>query len=506
MKQIVECVPNFSDGRHPAIYNGIADQIRAVRGAHILNVSANPHHNRTVITFVGSITAVEEAAFQAIAYAAKHINLDHHTGDHPRIGATDVCPFNPVKGVTTKDCVTIARRLGKRVGEELGIAVYLFGDAATTSKRAKLNNIRKGGYELWKTEVGKKTKRKPDFGPDTPATWGATAIGARPFLISYNIYLNSDSKAVADKIARTVRHSNGGLRYVQASGFLADGQAQVSMYLTNFNRTPIHHVQEMVRREAARYGLVITKAELIGMSPQKALMDAANWYLQLDDIEESQILEYQLAEVTSVSDEAYIPHQFLDQVANDSPTPAGGAVAAVAGALCAALVQMVASVTLGRSDYEHMTDTVEAIRQQANQLRQQLTAAIEEDAAAFNAFLAARRNSTVPDEAKKKGMDTAVIGICEVPLRIARLSFEAAKLAQKMTQIGNVHAVTDGAAGVLMARSAIQTVGLTMKVNVTQLADQSLVQSWLKDIASLEKEVSKMATAVMKTAAERGGF
>ncbi|MBE2222749.1 MAG: glutamate formimidoyltransferase, partial [Anaerolineae bacterium] len=294
MKQIVECVPNFSNGRSPEIYNSIADEIRSVPDAHILNVSADPDHNRTVITFVGTPEAVEEAAFRAIAKAAQLINLDEHDGEHPRIGATDVCPFIPVQNTTTKECVAIAKRLGQRVGEKLGIAVYLYGDAATSPEREKLSAIRKGEYELWKKEVATNPKRKPDFGPAEAKPCGATVIGARPFLVAYNIYLNSDNVDIADKIAKEIRFIGGGLRYVQAKGFLVEGQAQVSMNLTNFEKTPIYRVQEMVRREAARYGLAITRAELVGMIPQKALLDAAAWYLQLDELNANQILEIQI--------------------------------------------------------------------------------------------------------------------------------------------------------------------------------------------------------------------
>ncbi|MFN2181307.1 MAG: glutamate formimidoyltransferase, partial [Candidatus Promineifilaceae bacterium] len=289
MQQIVECVPNFSNGRDPEVYNKIAGVISAVKGVTVLDVSADADHNRTVITFVGSPGSVEEAAFAAIRTAAELINLDEHEGEHPRIGATDVCPFVPVKGVSIDQCVEIAQRLGERVGGELGIAVYLYGAAATRPEREQLSAIRKGEYELWKKEVATNRDRQPDYGPAKPRTCGATVIGARPFLIAYNLYLNSDNAEIADKIARGVRFSGGGLRFVQAKGFLVEGQAQVSMNLTNFARTPIYRVQEMVRREAARYGLSITKAELIGLTPQEALVDAARWYLQLDDMKDDQI-------------------------------------------------------------------------------------------------------------------------------------------------------------------------------------------------------------------------
>ncbi|MFQ5420156.1 MAG: glutamate formimidoyltransferase, partial [Anaerolineae bacterium] len=368
MHKIVECVPNFSNGRDPHIYNGIAEAIRSVRGVRVLDVSADPDHNRTVITLVGNPTAVEEAAFRGIQFAAQHINLDEHEGEHPRIGATDVCPFIPVKGVTLADCVAIANRLGQRVGDELGIAVYLYGDAATRPERKKLSAIRKGQYEKWKVEIGVNPDRQPDFGPDKPQPWGATVIGVRPFLIAYNIYLNSDNDAIADQIARHIRFIGGGLRFVQAKGFLVDGQAQVSMNLTNFEKTPIFRVQEMVRREAARYGLSITKAELVGLIPQKALLDAAQWYLQLDGLEEDQVLELRL-QAEGAND--ITPEAFLAATADATPTPGGGSVAALAGALAGALAQMVAGLTVDRKKYADVAAEARAVLDQAQALRQQ---------------------------------------------------------------------------------------------------------------------------------------
>ena len=407
MQQIVECVPNFSNGRDPEIYNGIAQTIDSVRGVKVLDVSADPDHNRSVITFVGEPQAVEEAAFQAIQQAASLINLDVHEGEHPRIGATDVCPFIPVKNMTTADCVAMAQRLGRRVGQDLGIAVYLYGDAAIRPERKNLSAIRKGEYELWKSEVATNPERKPDFGPAEAKPWGATVIGARPFLIAYNIYLNSDDAEVADRIARDIRFIGGGLRFVQAKGFLVEGQAQVSMNLTNFAQTPIYRVQEMVRREAARYGLTITKAELIGMTPQKALIDAARYYLQLDDMQDGQVLEYKLQEG---EDKDLAPHDFIEATASPDPTPGGGSSAALAGALAAALTQMVAGLTAGRRKYSDVSDQAQEILRQSGQLREALTRAIDEDSEAFTAVMAAYRNKDLDDEKERQPLKQLLLG------------------------------------------------------------------------------------------------
>ena len=505
MQQLVECVPNFSDGRNAEIYNGIADAIRRVQGTTVLDVSADPDHNRTVITFVGSPAAVEEAAFQAIALAAQHINLDYHTGEHPRIGATDVCPFIPIKGISIAECVEMAKRLGRRVGKELGIAVYLYGNAATQPEHEKLSDIRKGQYELWKQEVGINPERTPDFGPAEPKSWGATVIGVRPFLIAYNIYLNTENVKIADKISRAIRFSGGGFRFVQAKGFLVEGQAQVSMNLTNYEKTPIFRVQEMVRREAAQYGLTITKAELVGLTPQKALMETAKWFLQLDDMRDDQVLEYRLLDEDQAEEEI-TPRQFLAATASKNPTPGGGSVAALAGALAAALTQMVAGLTIGRKKYAAVSDTAAAIREDSARLQDELTQAITEDAAAFDALMAAFRDKTIDDSAKAVAIEEATIQAGAVPLHVAQLSRGVALLAQNIAEIGNVNAVSDAAAGAIMAHAAVQAAALNVKINAVGLQDRQIVANWKAEVDALESETADIVAAVKAIAAERVGF
>lgn len=503
MQQIIECVPNFSDGRNPEVIEAIASAIRSTPGATVLDVSSDHDHNRTVVTFVGGPSAVEEGAFQAIKEAAKHINLDNHEGEHPRIGATDVCPFIPVKGVTEADCVAIARRLGQRVGEELGIAVYLYGTAATSPEREKLANIRRGQYEKWRDEVATNPARKPDFGPTEPKSWGATVIGVRPFLIAYNLYLNSDNVDIANKIARAVRFSTGGLRFVQAMGFLVEGQAQVSMNLTNFEKTPIHLVQEMVRREAARYGLSITKAELIGLAPEKALLAAAQWYLQIDDLQDDQILEIQLAEE---NEKDFTPTNFLEATAGNTPTPGGGSTAALAGALAAALAGMVANLTTGRKKYAEVEDQVQGVLARVGPLRQALTAAIAEDSSAFEKLMAVWRDKSLDEEAKAAAVEQATQYAGEVPLKVARLSLEAAQQAAIVAELGNANAVTDAAAGTVMARAAVQIAAMNVKINAVGLKNQQLAQSWAEELAQLEADVTEIAAKTAAIAAQRGGF
>ncbi|NTU62124.1 MAG: glutamate formimidoyltransferase, partial [Chloroflexi bacterium] len=351
MSRIVECVPNFSEARRPEVVVQIRSAIAAIAGVTFLDQHSDVDHNRTVLTFVGEPAVVEQAAFDAIKIAAQLIDLDHHTGEHPRIGATDVVPFVPISGVTLEECVAMAKRVGERVGSELNIPVYLYEAAAARPDRENLENIRRGQYEGLKTEIETNPNRLPDYGPAKIGPAGATVIGARSFLIAFNVYLNTGDVEIAKQIAKAVRHSSGGLRYVKAAGFLVEGQAQVSMNLTNYRKTPIARVVETIRREAARHGCAITKSELVGLTPQDALIDAAQWYLQLDMFESHQILENKLREALSGQPKSIVPHAFIEATAAGSATPGGGAVAALAGALSAALAGMVARLSIGKKKY-----------------------------------------------------------------------------------------------------------------------------------------------------------
>jgi glutamate formiminotransferase len=296
MQPLVECVPNFSEGRRAEVLEAIASALRAHPPVRLLDVESDPDHNRSVFTLVAPPEAMAPAMFDAIKTAASLINLDNHTGEHPRIGATDVVPFVPLRGTEMDQCVELAKELGQRVGDELGIPVYLYERAATRPDRVNLADIRRGEYEGLKTEILANPDRRPDFGPSQIGPAGATVIGARPPLIAYNVYLTTNDVEVARSIARSIRNSNGGLRYVKALGLLVKGKAQVSMNLTDFRKTPIHQAVELARREAARFGVAIESSELIGMIPQEALLDAAIWYLQLDNYDPGMILENRLLE------------------------------------------------------------------------------------------------------------------------------------------------------------------------------------------------------------------
>ena len=293
MPPIVECIPNFSEGRRAAVIAQIVAAIDRVRGVRVLHQTSDSDHNRTVVTFAGTPTAVLSAAFDAIRVAADVIDMDAHRGVHPRIGATDVVPLVPIADITLAECADLARQLGARVGRELALPVYLYEAAATTDQRRNLAHIRRGEYEALKQNIDT-PERHPDFGAPQIGKAGAVAIGARSALIAYNVYLNSDDVRVARHIARTIRQSNGGFVGVKALGLQVDGRAQVSMNLTDYKRTPVHLVLEAIRREAARYGVLIAESELIGLMPQDALWSAAAYYLQLHDFTPDRILEQRL--------------------------------------------------------------------------------------------------------------------------------------------------------------------------------------------------------------------
>jgi glutamate formiminotransferase len=296
MNQIVECVPNFSEGRRREVIDQIVAAMQGFAGARVVDVQSDVDHNRSVITLVGQPQAVSDAVFAATAVAAQLIDMNHHRGGHPRMGATDVIPFVPVRDTTMEDCAQLARDLGQRIAGELDIPVYFYEEAATRSERRNLADVRRGEYEALKKEIGSNPDRAPDAGPARLGPAGATAVAARPPLVAFNVYLNTADLAPARDIARAIRHSTGGLRFVKALGLTVEGQAQVSMNLTDYRRTPIHRVMEMIRSEAAAHGLTVTRSEIVGLLPAQALIDAAQFYLQLVGFAPEQLLENHVIE------------------------------------------------------------------------------------------------------------------------------------------------------------------------------------------------------------------
>ena len=510
--QLIECIPNFSEARRPEVIDQIVAAITSVEGVRLLDRSSDLDHNRTVLTYAGPPEAVEEAAFRAIKTASELIDLNHHTGEHPRIGATDVCPFVPISGVTMDDCIAMAKRLGERVGRELQVPVYLYEFAATRPERTNLENIRRGQYEGLKSEIETNPERKPDYGPAKLGAAGATVIGARNPLIAFNVYLTTDDVSIAKKIAKAIRQSSGGMRYVKSLGLLVEGRAQVSINLTNFRESPIGRVVEMIRREAQRYGIGIHHSELVGLIPQDALVDAAVWYTQLDQFSLDQILEARLYQSRSSqlnesqSGNSNVP--FLDDVAAATAAPGGGSVAAYAGALGAALVEMVSGLTIGKKKYADVEAEMQAIRNQASVLRKELTNAVKDDSAAFEALMGTYKlpKETEEQQTKRKAaIHMATLNAAHVPLHTVQNAVKVMELAAKCAKDGNVNAISDAMSGAAMARAALTAAGYNVRINLNSLEDKSAGDKILKELQELEKQADKIEKEIRKTMEERGG-
>jgi len=504
---IVECIPNFSEGRRLEVVEAIEAAIAAVNNIHVLDRHMDRDHNRSVITFAGPPEGVLEAAYAGIARAAELINLDEHQGEHPRIGATDVVPFVPIQGVTMDECVELARRLGAKVGEALGIPVYLYEFAATRPDRVNLADIRKGEYEELKTAILEDPDRAPDYGPSRVGPAGAVVIGARVPLVAYNVYLTTDDVGIADSIARAIRHSSGGLRFVKALGMLVDGRAQVSMNLTDFTRTPIARVVELIRREARRHGVAVHHSELVGLIPQAGLIDAARWYLQLDQFEPDQVLETRLYAAERKAGPA--GDAFLEALASSEPTPGGGSAAAYAGAMAAGLVAMVARVTLGKKKYAGVEARMREIAEQADGLRRLLSECVKRDAEAFEAVMAAFRlpkETKLQQKERTEAIEQATIHAAQVPLEVCRHAAAVLELAEEAGAAGNVNAVSDAGSAGAMARACLAAAAMNVRINISGLKDPTQAEAWLAELETLEACAGQHEAALAEAIKARAGI
>jgi len=493
--KLVECVPNFSEGRRPEIVSAIRDAIAAVEGVSVLDVSSDASHNRSVITFVAPVESAVDAAFAGIKAAGERIDLCQHTGEHPRIGATDVVPFIPLEGSTMEDCIALARALGERVGRELQIPVYLYERAATTPGRENLADVRRGEFEGLREEIGKNPARKPDFGPDKiHPTCGAIAIGARPFLVAYNIYLGPASNLqIAKNIAKAVRGSSGGFRYVKGLGLEVDGQAQVSMNLVDTEKTPLHHVFDFVKLRADAEGAQVTWSEIVGLVPERVLFDTAVSHLQLTKFTPAQVLDRQVRAVTGGGESV---SGFVASVASSNPVPGGGSVAAHAGALGAALAQMVAGLTIGKKKYAAVDAQMKEAALKAAALGNQLAALVKRDADAYAHVSEAYKLPKEPAEAaarRSEAVTNALLKAAEVPLETAREAAEVAQLAAMVAEKGNSNAVTDAGVAALLAHAAAKGAAYNVRVNIQSMDDKSKGQHLSREAEQLVKKASEYA-------------
>ena len=468
---LVECVPNFSEGRDPETIAAIRDAIAGTVGAHVLDVSSDPSHHRTVITFVASLEAAVPAALAAMRVARDRIDLTCHQGEHPRIGATDVVPFIPLEGTTMDDCVALARALGSRAFTELGIPVYLYERAATTPMRENLADVRRGEFEGLRDEIRTNAARRPDFGEAAlHPTAGATAVGARPFLVAYNVYLGGvHNLPAAKEVAKAIRGSSGGLRYVKGLGLEVDGQAQVSMNLVDTEKTPLHRVFDYVKTEAAAHGVSPTWSEIVGLVPERVLLEAGARHVQLRGFSPAMLLERQVREVMAGGESL---DGFVSRVASPDPTPGGGSVAAHAGAIGAALAQMVAGLTVGKKKYAAVEEAMRAMALQATGLRRQLAALVVRDADSYEAVRTAYQLPKEPADAaahRDRAIRDALLGAAQVPLETAQAAVEVAALAAALAERGNRNAVSDACVAALMAEAACKGAVLNVRINVASL-------------------------------------
>jgi glutamate formiminotransferase/formiminotetrahydrofolate cyclodeaminase len=497
MARMVECVPNFSEGRRREVVEQIQQAIGSVAGARLLDVEMDADHNRCVVTFAGRPEAVEEAAFRGIQRAAQLIDMEKHRGEHPRLGATDVVPFVPISDVTMEECVQMARRLGERVGRELEIPVYLYEKAATRPERVNLADVRRGEYEALKEEIATKPDREPDFGPRRVGKAGATVVGAREPLIAYNVYLNTDDLRVAQDIARAVRHSSGGLRFVKALGLFIQGRGlvQVSMNLTDYRRTPIHRAVELIKREAQRYGVKVVSSEVVGLIPCQALLDAAEFYLQLEDFTPQMVLESHLEQPEAG------PQAFLDRVASTAPAPGGGSVSALAGALAAALASMVCGLSLAREGEGDDTGDLHQALENADRLRVELCTLVEEDARSYEGVLEAYRlpkGSPEEKEERSAAIQRGLKQAAAVPLLVAEGAVKVLELLPSLLESGLPSAASDVGVAAYMAQAAVKGAALNVRTNLRSLRDETLVVSLEGQLASLEAQAGEWMAALEK--------
>ncbi len=487
MSTLVECVPNFSEGRDKAKVDAILDAMK-MDGVYLLDREMDADHNRCVITLVGEREAIQEAAIRGVGKAAELIDLTQHQGAHPRMGAADVVPFIPIDGVTLEDCVAMAKHVGAEVWKRFKVPVYLYEAAAATPERQNLENVRRGQFEGLRGEVKTNPARRPDFGNAAlHPTAGATVVGARKALVAYNIFLNTTNVDIAKKIAKAVRHSSGGFRFVKGAGFSVRGLAQVSMNLTDFEQTPVHRVYEFVKREAARYGVAPLSSEIVGLIPKKALEDAAEWFLQVENFDASLILENRLAAVMggkmAVGGLRAGVEPFVEQLAAPTATPGGGSASAAAGAMAAGLAQMVAGMSRGKKAYlAHEALLSDAIRQLAP-LREDLKAAIDADSESYNAVVKAYKQAKENPEAGEAAIAAALKLATSVPLGVAEKAKEVARIAETLGPISNPNMKSDLTTANALARAAIEGALANVEINLESLKDEAFAADVKKRVA-----------------------
>ncbi len=557
MERIVECVPNFSEGRRPEVIEQLVAGIESVEGTAVLDTHVDPDHNRSVITFVGGVETVVEAAVRVAARAAEFIDLRKHVGVHPRVGALDVLPFVPVRGVTLEDCIGLAHAAGARIASEVGVPVYFYESAARRPDRVNLEDVRRGGFEKLREEIATLAERAPDEGAArVHETAGACVVGARSLLIAYNINLDTTDISIARSIARAVRGRDGGLRFLKALGFelRERGLTQVSLNLVRFEKTELHHAFEAVRREAARYGVRVAGSEIVGLIPQAALDRSANYFLQIENFSPDLILENRIAsalakrrevvgqrrnvagwnaevEVEAINRRAVVPEREAEFVSPErssaassaSASPAstasvaprataaaatiaapdeitgGGAAAAHAASLAAALGEMVAHLIERKGRQEDVEREARDALQALNSLRARLTEAADADGASFAGVLGARRMPRGNDEEKRErenAIEEALKGAAAVPLETASLAVQVGELLETLAELGEPAWLSDSAAGAQLALAAVISARYNVLVNTAEIDDEEFTSEHVARADDLLERAREIAARV----------
>lgn len=500
MAKLVECIPNFSEGKDEKVIDQIIAEITKIPDVKLTDRQMNADHNRAVITFVGPPEACKQAAFDACKRAMELIDLTKHKGEHPRMGATDVIPFVPISDVTIEECVKIATELAQEIAEKLNIPTYLYEQAATRPDRENLAAIRKGEFEGLREAVKTDSSRKPDFGPaELHPTAGATVVGVREYLIAYNVNLGTDNLDIAKNIAKVIRHKGGGFRYVKALGFdiKERGIVQVSMNMTNYKKSSLFRAFEFVKCEAERYGIPVIGSEVVGVLPLQALVDTAGWYLKLEDFSNAQILEKKLWE--EEAEEDILPRRFIDELASKSPAPGGGSVAALSGALSAALVCMVCELTIGKEKYKDVEGEMVKIRDKARKLTNEFLIQVQKDEEAFNDVIACFRLPKETDEQKEERsakIQEALKQATIVPLETMKMSRDVLKLAEVVAQKGNVNAISDAGVAAVQAQAASESAEYNVLINLGNIKDEEFKTRTKSEYDKLKEETLKLANKV----------
>ncbi len=488
MRKIVECVPNFSEGRRKEVVDAIVAALTRYAGAALLDSEMDSAHNRCVISIAGEPKAVARGVVDAVGKAAELIDLRQHSGEHPRMGATDVVPFIPISGMNIDECVQLSLQVAEEIAARYQIPVYLYEQSARIPARQDLAYVRRGEFEGIRGEIRTNPERKPDFGPsEIHPSAGATAVGARFPLVAYNVYLDTPDVKIAQAIARAVRYSSGGLRYVKALGFEIQEreQVQVSMNLTNFEGTPVFRVFEMVAREAQRYGIGVVSSEIVGLVPQQALNGCADFYLRLENFSPKQVLENRL--IDALPQEPSLT-EFVDSVAAPEAVPGGGSVAAHAGSLAAALGEMVAGLTVGKKKYESVEGEIRGIRLQLEEARNTLHRLVREDAVAYERVMAAiklPKETDAQKAARSEALEQATRVATETPLRTARLSAKTLDLLAILAEKGNRSARSDAATGAQLAYSALKGAHYNVLINLPGIGDSAFAEASRREAEEL---------------------